>query len=66
MPKSRSSRSINTGRERVITERERLSGYKNEGIKDIVEYKHAGSFREEKVSSKCNEALPAKRCFQFQ
>jgi hypothetical protein len=28
-----------------LTERSKLSGYRNEGIKDIIEYKHAGDYR---------------------
>lgn len=36
------------------TERGKLSGYKNEGIKDIMEYHYAGNYRETKLAKKCN------------
>ena len=47
------SRSI-TERSSIATERSKLSGYKNEGLKDILEYHYAGDYRDVKVAKKCN------------
>ena len=46
---------------RLSVERNKLSGYRGEGIKDILEYQHAGSYRESQVTKKCNnEAMTAR------
>lgn len=46
-------------------ERQKLSGYKNEGIKDILEYQHAGNYREERVATKCNNQRIDERCLNY-
>ena len=39
---------------RRSSRRKNASGYKNEGIKDILEYHYAGDYRDVKVAKKCN------------
>jgi hypothetical protein len=41
-----------TGRS-TNSQRTKLPSYCNEGIKDIIEYEHAGKYREERVTPKC-------------
>jgi hypothetical protein len=40
-------------------------GYKNEGIKDIMEYHYAGNYREAKLAKKCNNEEPRERILRF-
>ena len=35
------------------SQRSKLPSYSNEGIKDIIEYEHAGKYRAERVTPKC-------------
>ena len=36
-----------------ISQRNKLPSYSNEGIKDIIEYEHAGKYKQEKLTPKC-------------
>ena len=61
--RSKSTRCI--GEAPSLTERSKLSGYKNEGIKDILEYQHAGDHRQSKLASKCTNENDSNRCLSY-
>lgn len=46
--------------------RNNLPSYQSTGIKDIMEYQHAGNYRENKVTEKCTSTSAVSRFFKFQ
>jgi len=43
-----------------------LPSYKSTGIKDIMEYHHAGNYRDARVTEKCTKSSAMSRFFKFE